>query len=593
MSEKTYKISPWNLDALFTGIKSEDVSQTLQRVEENTGKFETYREKLSPEMDIEDFYEAITLSEKIYLDVAKLSQYAFLKFSSNTQDTEAMTFMGKMDQINAEVQNRLLFFSLWWKGLEDDEAQKFMVRAGEYEYYLKQLRNFKPYTLGEEEEKIINLKNVTGSSAIKSVYEAITNRLTFKLTIDGEEKELTQSELLQNVYSTDADLRAAAYQELFRVYGNEGPVLGLLYQNYARDYVNENVKIRGMETPISHRNLVNDVPDDVVEALLDVAKQNTHIFHRFFGLKAKWLKLEKLRRYDIYAPVADDAQKTYAFNDAAHMVLEAFKEFDPKIATLAQRVLDESHIDSEVRKGKMGGAYNYGVDPAMTPFVLMNYIGKPRDAATLAHELGHSIHGMMASHHNLFNAHAPLPLAETASTFGEMLLTDKLLAEEKDAGVKRDILFAQMDDAFATILRQCFFAIFEKDAHQAINEGASVDDICEIYSKNLQEQFGDSVELYDEFKWEWVYVAHFYDRPFYVYAYAFGQLLVFALYQQFKQEGRSFIPRFMTILSDGGSMSPIDILDKAGVDIRTAEFWQGGFDVISEMVDQLEQIPVG
>ena len=593
MQEKTYQVSTWNLDTLYPGINSEEVRKTLQNIEQNTANFEAYREKLSPQMDIEDFYEAIALSERIYLDVNKLSQYAFLTFSADTQNSDATTFMGRIDQVEAETENRLLFFSLWWKDLEDDEADKFMARAGQYEYYLKQLRNFKPYTLSEAEEKIINLKNVTGSSAIKSVYEAITNRLTFKLTVEGEVKELTQSELLQNVYSSDPDLRAAAYQELFRVFGFEGPILGLLYQNYARDYVNENVKMRGMKSPISHRNLVNDIPDDIVNALLEVAKQNAHVFHRFFRLKAKWLQMDKLRRYDIYAPVAADNKITFQFDDAVRMVLDAFEEFDPKISKLAQRVLDENHLDSEVRKGKMGGAYNYGVDPVMTPFVLMNYLGKPRDVATLAHELGHSIHSMMAAHHNFLNSHSPLPLAETASTFGEMLLTDKLLAKEEDLGVRRDILFAQMDDAFATILRQCFFALFEKHAHQAIANGASVDDLCQIYFQNLQDQFGDSVEINEEFKWEWVYVSHFYDRPFYVYAYAFGQLLVFSLYQQFRQEGETFIPRFLDILSAGGSMSPVDILDKAGVNVRTAEFWQGGFDVIAGMVDQLEQIQIG
>ncbi|MEJ2758209.1 MAG: M3 family oligoendopeptidase [Anaerolineales bacterium] len=520
MAETTYSTSPWDLSALYPATKSNQVEQTLERVNQNTDKFEGYREKLSPEMDIEDFYEVISISETIILDISKLSQYAFLKFSANTQDSEASTFMGKIDQLGADIQNRMLFFSLWWKSLNDEEASKFMARAGQYEYYLKQLRNFKPFTLSEPEEKVINIKNVTGSSALYNVYEAITNKLTFTLTVDGEEKELTQGELLQNVYSADPDIRSAAYQELFNVYGNEGPVLGLIYQNYVRDYVNENVKLRGMKSPIAYRNLTNDIPDEIVESLLDVARKNAHVFHRFFKLKAKWLKMDKLRRYDIYAPVGSENNVSYEFDKAAHMVLSAFTEFNPDMAKLAQRVLDENHMDSEVRKGKMSGAYNYGVDPALTPFVMVNYVGKPRDVATLAHELGHSVHSMLAADQTFFNAHAPLPLAETASTFGEMLLTDKLLAEEKSEAVKRDILFAQMDDAFATILRQIFFAMFEKEAHDAIINGASVEELCEIYFKNLQDQFGDAVELSEEFKWEWVYVSHFFDRPFYVYAYA-------------------------------------------------------------------------
>jgi len=589
---ETYKTAAWILDDLYPAIKSPEVDAAIQRIEENTVKIEKYRDNLSPEMDIEDFYEIVTLSESVYLDINKLNQYAFLRFAANTQDSDATTFMGKVDQLNADINNRILFFSLWWKGLNDEDAKKFMERAGQYEYYLTTMRNFKPYTLSEAEEKIINTKNVTGPSALNKLYDAITNKFTFTLTIDGEEKQLTQGELLQNVYSADPDMRATAYQELFRVYSDYGPILGLIYQNYARDYVNENVSIRGMKAPISHRNLVNDIPDDVVDTLLDVARKNAPVFHRFFKLKAKWLKVDKIRRYDIYAPVAADNDKTYTFGEAAQMVLDAFEDFEPKIAELAKEVLDNQHIDSEIRKGKWSGAFSYAADPKLIPFILMNYVGKPRDAATLAHELGHSIHDMMSSHHTFVNTSAPLPLAETASTFGEMLLTEKLLREEESLAVKRDILFAQMDDAFATILRQCFFAMFEKEAHAAIKEGASVEDICNIYYDNLKVQFGDSLELSEEFRWEWVYVAHFYDRPFYVYAYAFGQLLVLALYQQFKQEGETFIPRFLDILAAGGSMSPTDILDKAGVNVRTAEFWQGGFDVIASMIDQLEEIPI-
>ena len=271
------------------------------------------------------------------------------------------------------------------------------------------------------------------------------------------------------------------------------------------------------------------------------------------------------------------------------MVFTAFQEFNPHVAQLAQKVLDEEHIDSQVRKGKMSGAYNYGVDPAMTPYIHMNYNGKPRDVATLAHELGHSVHSLMAGHHTLFNSHASLPLAETASTFAEILLTDKLLAEEADEGVRRDILFAQLDDAYATIIRQCFFAMFEIKAHEAINQGASVDEICEIYFETLKEQFGEALDLTEDYKWEWAYISHFFDRPFYVYAYAFGQLLVLALYQIYKLEGQVFVPRFLEILASGGSLAPIDILDRAGVDVRTPAFWQGGFDVVTDMIDQLEK----
>jgi oligoendopeptidase F len=272
------------------------------------------------------------------------------------------------------------------------------------------------------------------------------------------------------------------------------------------------------------------------------------------------------------------------------MVLDSFSAFHPQVGELAQRVFDQDRLDSEVRKGKQGGAFCASINPEDTPYVLMNYTGRARDVATLAHELGHAIHAMLASHHTTFTFHSSLPLAETASTFGEMMLTEKLLSEETDEAVRRDILFKQMDDAFATILRQIYFALFERDAHEMIQKNASTDELSAAYMENLREQFGDSVELSDEFKWEWVSIPHIYHTPFYVYAYAFGQLLVFSLYQQYRAEGESFKPKYLKILSAGGSEAPEKILADAGIDIRSPRFWQGGFDVLSRMVDELEKL---
>jgi oligoendopeptidase F len=347
--------------------------------------------------------------------------------------------------------------------------------------------------------------------------------------------------------------------------------------------------LRKFAGAMSVRNLTNDIPDEAVNVLLDVTRRNTKIFQRYFKLKAKHLGVGKLRRYDIYAPVAN-SDKKFEYDAATKMVFDSFHTFDPKIAEMAQRVFDQEHVDGEVRKGKRDGAFCWSVVPDMTPYVLLNYQGRARDVATMAHELGHAIHSMLAAHHSTFTFHSSLPLAETASTFGEMMLTDKLLAEEKDEAVRRDILFKQVDDAYATILRQVYFALFEREAHGMTQKNATVDEMCAAYMENLKEQLGDSVELTDEFKWEWVSIPHIYHTPFYVYAYAFGQLLVFSLYQQFKAEGESFKPKYLKILSAGGSEAPAKILAEAGIDIRSAKFWQGGFDVLSRMVDELEKL---
>jgi oligoendopeptidase F len=335
--------------------------------------------------------------------------------------------------------------------------------------------------------------------------------------------------------------------------------------------------------------LVNDIPDDVIEILLDVTRKNAKHFQRFFQLKAKLLGINKLRRYDIYAPV-EKSDKKYEFNDAADIVLESFYEFDNKFGDMAQKILQEDHVDSEIRKGKMSGAFCSTIEPSLTPWVLLNYQKRPDDVATMAHELGHGIHSLMAQEHTALTQHACLPLAETASTFGEMMLIDKLLSQETNPAVRRDLLFRQMDDAFASILRQNYFSMFEKEAHAMIVKGAQVSDLAEAYFENLKRQFGDSVEISDEFRWEWVMVPHFYNVPFYVYAYAFGQLLVLALYKQYQEEGESFKPRYMSILAAGGSIAPVELLANADIDITTAEFWQGGYDVIDQMVTKLEKL---
>ena len=588
-SVKTYSVKKWDLGELFSGFDSPDLQTAFDRIEEQVTSFEGVRGKLKPDMDAETFLDVVRASEETARIINRVYAFAALSFAADTQDQNAQSLMGRVQQFAAEIQNRTLFFNLWWKDVDEANAERLMNASGDYRYYLEEIRHFKPYTLSEPEEKAINFKDVTGSSALINLYDAITNRYVFKLEVNGEIKELTRAQLQPYIQGPDPDLRARAYQELYRVYGEDGPILGQMYQTRARDWHNENILMRKFSSPISVRNLTNDVPDEAVNVLMDVTKKNARIFQRYFKLKAKQLGLGKLRRYDIYAPMAK-SDKAFEFDNAAKMVLESFSAFEPRVGDLAQRVFDLDHLDSEVRKGKQGGAFCASINPDDTPYVLMNYTGRARDVATLAHELGHAIHAMLASHHSTFTFHSSLPLAETASTFGEMMLTEKLLAEETDEGVRRDILFKQMDDAFATILRQIYFAIFERDAHAMIQNNASTDELSAAYMENLKEQFGDSVDISEEFKWEWVSIPHIYHTPFYVYAYAFGQLLVFSLYQQYKAEGESFKPKYLKILACGGSESPAKILADAGIDIRSQEFWQGGFDVLSRMVDELEQL---
>ncbi|MCS6826863.1 MAG: M3 family oligoendopeptidase [Caldilinea sp.] len=593
ITKSKYALSAWDLSELLAEPSEQEISARMAEIEEEVRSFEKLRERLQTEtLTADDVTEALRRYESILRKAWTLAYYAMLWFSADTQSTPAITLQNRMQQALTDIQNRLLFFELWWKGLDDARAAELApdaAREPDYAFFLQDLRRTRPYTLDEKSEQIINLKDANGITGLMTVYSMLTNRLEFTLTVDGEERKLTRDALMSYVYSPDPQLRAAAYQELYRVYGNESKVLAQIYNNRVRDWWNEQVQLRGYASPIAVRNIANDVPDAAVETLLEVVAHNAPVFQRYFRLKAKWLGMEKLRRYDIYAPLTA-SDRTIEYGDAVELVLDTFRRFDPGVAALVQRVFDQNHIDSEVRKGKRGGAFCATVRPDVTPYVLLNYTGKVRDVATLAHELGHALHSMLAAQHSILTHHPSLPLAETASVFAEMLLTDRLLAEERDPLVRRDLLASAVDDMYATVMRQTFFVLFEKAAHQAILENASQDRLNELYMETLHRQFGDSLEIAPEFQHEWVSIPHIYHTPFYCYAYSFGQLLVLALYRRYRQEGDAFKPGYLKLLSYGGAARPEQMLRDAGVDITDPGFWQGGFDVIAGMIDEMEAV---
>ena len=535
-------------------------------------------------------FEILQSFDELQRQVSRYLSFAYLRFAEDTQDPLAQTMRGRADQVAAEVGNRTLFFTLWWKGLAEARAQSLLSGAGDYRQWLLNLRREAPYTLSEPEERIINLKDVTGRHALVGVYDTLTNRYTFQIEVDGETRHVTRGEL--EAYRTDPrpELRAASYRELLRVYAAEGNVLGQLYQSLVRDWANENVDLRRFASPVAVRNLGNDLPDEVVETLLDVCRQKAPVFQRFFRLKAEWLGVERLRRYDLYAPVGE-VHRTFPLDEAVQEVLAAFEAFEPRVARQAQQVLDERHFDGEVRPGKRAGAFCATIEPGLTPWVLQSYQGQPRDVATLAHELGHAIHASLAAGHTALTQQATLPLAETASTFGEMLLIDRLLAQDPEPEGRQACLVRHVDGNYASVLRQAYFAVFEKEAHGRVVAGAQVDDLSDLYLETLREQFGDAIELSEDFRAEWLAIPHIYHTPFYVSAYAFGQLLVLSLYQQYREEGRSFIPRYLEILAAGGSDSPMSTLGKAGIDVRQRTFWEKGFGVLERALDALAELP--
>ncbi len=584
-----HKPQRWTLEALLPDPATPEMEQFFHEVEARMAVFEALRDRLAADMDEALFLEMLEAYEHLYADSSRLTAYAFLWFSENTTDQAALAFRNRVQQFTADLQNRMLFFDLWWKTLADDAATRLMAHTGDVCYYLETLRNFRPHVLSEPEEKIVNLKNVNGIQTLVTIYDMITNTFAFHLTVDGEAKELTRGQLSFYMTSPDSDVRAAAYQELNRVYAVQADVLAQIYMARVLDWHSENIKVRRFAAPISVRNLENDIPDSAVDTLLEVIRRNAPLFQRFFRFKAKALGMETLRRYDLYAPLSE-ATKSYTFDTAVTLVEAAYRAFSPLLADKAMQVLDDRHLDSEVRPRKMDGAFCYDPLPTLTPWVQVNFQGKIGDVATLAHELGHAVHSMLAAGHSPLTFLSALPMAETASVFGEMLLSGKLLNEEPDLAVRRALLGTMLDDAYATIIRQGYFVIFEKQAHQMIRDGATPDELYAAYLDNLREQFGEAVALSDDFRFEWLAVPHIYETPFYCYAYAFGNLLVLALYRKYKELGPTFVPDYLRILAYGGSASPQHIVGEAGFDITSPDFWQGGFDMLASMLDELERI---
>jgi len=586
---ETEQSSRWSLADLLAEPVQETLEGALAQLEQLVSEFEAMRPALGPTVSLKDFQSALAKLAQVSSLKSRLEAFAYLFFAEDTRNSAALNLRDRVDQVLTDIGNRCLFFELWFKELSDEAAGKLIEHSGDVHYFLETIRRFRPFTLTEAEEKIINSKDVNGIDALVNIYDMITSAFSFTLEVDGEQKTVTRDELTSYFSHPAADVRARAYQELYRVYQENSAVLAQMYVHRVRDWHTEGLQLRKYPSPIAARNVENDLPDAVVETLLAVCRRNVSLFQRYFRLKGRWLGLDQVRRYDIYAPLAS-ADKTFEYSTAKQMVLDSYAAFSPEVARLVRRVFDENRVDSGLRTGKLGGGFCYTVVPELTPWIMVNYNRHAHDIATLAHELGHAVHNMLASGHSVFTQQSSLPLAETASVFGEMLLTDRLLKQEQDASVRRELLANALDAAYMTVMRQAFFTIFEKEAHAMITEGRTVEELAERYLENLKEQFGDAVQVSEEFQWEWIGVPHMYQFPFYTYAYSFGQLLVLALYQQYQLQGEAFLPGYLKMLAYGGSEAPLKILAEAGLDVTSAAFWQGGFDILEKMLAELEQL---
>jgi len=586
-----YQLGAWDLKSLVSNPKSAVFEKQIIEVEKISKQFEKIKSKLNPKISSKKFLGILHNIEELDEKISVIGGYASLAYSGNTQSDEATTLLTRMSQLGAEISNRTLFFDLWWKkGIDEKNAKRLIKDSGELSGYLKYKRLVAKYSLSEPEERIINTLDVTGITALVKLYDKITNAFEYIVTIDGKKRKLTREELSTYVRSTKSKTREIAYKNLLSKFSKNKGVLGEIYQNIVLNWKDEGVDIRGFSSPISIRNIANDVDDKTIDSLLQVCKKNAPIFQKFFVQKAKMLGLKKLRRYDLYAPAAAKIkEKNYSYDKSVKLVFESLEKFSPKLSSFAKKVFSEKHIDSEIRLGKRDGAFCSTISPKITPYVLVNFAGKSKDVFTIAHELGHAVHSQAASDKSILISEAPLPLAETASTFSELLLYDNL-SDKITSDEKKIMLSEKIDDLYATIMRQSFFTLFEIDAHKKIAQSTTVDELSKAYVGNIKEQFGNSINISDDFALEWSCIPHFYHSPFYCYAYSFGNLLALSLFQRYKKEGKDFVPSYIGILNAGGSKKPEDLLEDYDINIRSTKFWQDGFEYVREQVKQLSSL---
>ena len=586
-----HELGKWNLDELVKNPTRTVFDKKLAKIESTAKRFEKIKKSLNPKISSGKFLKLLHDVEYISEKSSVIGGYASLRYSENTQSDEATSLLTRITKFGSDIENRLLFFDLWWKKQVDEKnARRLIKSAGQFSEYLKFKRLLAKYSLSEPEERIINTLDVTGASALVKLYDKITNAYVYVVTVDGKKRTMNREHLTTLVRSKKAKTREAAYKSLFSKFGENKGVTGEIYQNIVLNWRDEGIGMRGFSSPIMIRNISNNVDNETAKTLLDVCKKNSKIFQKYFLQKAKLLGMKKLRRYDLYAPRKSKIkEKNYSYDRSVKLVLDSLSKFSPVLSEDASGVFKKKHVDSIIRPGKTVGAFCSTPTPTITPYVLINFTGKSRDVFTLAHEIGHAIHSISASDKSILVSDASLPLAETASTFSEMLLYDKL-SETVSKQEKKTMLSEKIDDFYATIGRQSFFTLFEIEAHKQIANSTTVDEISKTYLQNLNEQFGNSVKVSEDFGIEWSCIPHFHHAPFYCYAYAFGNLLALSLFQRYKKEGKSFAPTYIEILSAGGSKKPEKLLRESGMDITKPRFWQDGFDYIQNQVKELSKL---
>jgi len=589
---KTGKLPEWNLADLYSGIDAPEVARDLAKMDKDCVAFETdYKGKLAEFTARDDggswLAEAVRRYEAIDDLAGRLGSYAGLVHAGDSVDPAISKFYGDISERLTAASTHLLFFALELNRVDDAVIERAMQTAelGHYRPWIEDLRKDKPYQLEDRVEQLFHEKSQSGYAAWNRLFDQTISGLRFK--VGG--KELAIEPALNFLQDRDGTRRRAAAEALAKTFKANERTFALITNTLAKDKEISD-RWRGFQDVADSRHLNNRVEREVVDALVaSVRAAYPKLSHRYYRLKAGWFKKKKLAHWDRNAPLPFAATGTIAWPEAQNMVLTAYRGFSDEMAAIAERFFTDRWIDAPVRPGKAPGAFSHPTTPSAHPYVLMNYQGKPRDVMTLAHELGHGVHQVLAAKNGALMAPTPLTLAETASVFGEMLTFRRLLSQTRNARQRQALLAGKVEDMINTVVRQVAFYSFERAVHIERKGGElTAQRIGEIWLSVQGESLGDAIDIRPGYENFWMYIPHFIHSPFYVYAYAFGDCLVNSLYAVYENASDGFAERYLDMLAAGGTRHYSELLKPFGLDARDPRFWDGGLSVIAGMIDELE-----
>ena len=584
----------WDLSALYAGLDDPRIARHMITVRRDAAALAAqYRGRVAAgKITPAELRKYMIEEERISSATGRLGEYAELMLTTDNLDEGAKSLVMKMQELGSDIANALVFFPIELGQM--DEAIFAHVVADKaldnYRHHLLFLRKRREHLLSEKEEMLLSKRDLTGKLAVQRIYQELTSSFKYTLTVNGERKVMNGEQIRSLRQSTDARLRGRAMKQYFGKYAENSLVITNVFDTLLKDHQIE-CELRHVDEPMGMRNLENELDAEIVNTLSDVTRDNADIVERYYTLKARLLNSKKLTLADIYAPISAKPHR-YAWNDSKTIVLDAYAKFDQRAHDIIQEFFDKNWIDGRTLPNKTGGAFCTFNIPGAHPWVMLNFTGTTRDVETMAHELGHGMHGILSAKQTAVNRNAILPLAEVASVFGEMLVTDYLLGRMKDPEEKIALYCSKLESAFATTFRQNMFHRFETRTHALIpDHQLSTDELRSIYHEELVNMFGDSVVIPPHYDMEWTIVQHMFLWPFYVYAYNFAQLVVLSLYQKYLEEGEKFKPVYYRILETGSAMAPAEILGLAGIDPRDKAFWQKGFDFMhTRWVEPLEKL---